>query len=75
MMIMVHRSSMACCAVHCSSKDWFCGPFRDFYLAQKLCFWTGIIFIGVYVAVCLSVCVCVCVSVTSRVTKLIDRFA
>ena len=26
------------------------------YLAQKLCFWTGIIFIGVYV----SVCVCVC---------------
>ena len=31
----------------------------DSYLAQKLCFWTGIIFIGVYV----SVCVCLCVSV------------
>ena len=31
------------------------------YLAQKLCFWTGIIFIGVYVSVCLSVCVCVLV--------------
>ena len=31
-----------------------------FYLAQKLCFWTGIIFIGVYV----SVCVCVCLSVS-----------
>ena len=26
-----------------------------FYLPQKLCFWTGIIFIGVYVFVCLSV--------------------
>ena len=25
------------------------------YLAQKLCFWTGIIFIRVYVSVCLSV--------------------
>ena len=33
---------------------------RDYnYLAQKLCFWTGIIFIGVYV----SVFVCVSVSV------------
>ena len=31
-----------------------------FYLAQKLCFWTGIIFIGVYVSVCVSVCLCVC---------------
>ena len=30
-----------------------------FYLAQKLCFWTGIIFTRVYV----SVCLCVCVSV------------
>ena len=38
---------------------------RDiYYLAQKLCFWTGIIFIGVYVSVCVSVCVCVCVSVS-----------
>ena len=26
-----------------------------FYLAQKLCFWTGIIFIRVYVSVCLCV--------------------
>ena len=25
------------------------------YLAQKLCFWTGIIFIGMYVSVCLCV--------------------
>ena len=36
----------------------------DYYLAQKLCFWRGIIFIGVYlsvcVCVCLSVCLCVC---------------
>ena len=33
---------------------------RDYnYLAQKLCFWTGIIFIGVYVSVCVSVCLCV----------------
>ena len=31
----------------------------DYYLAQKLCFWTGIIFIRVYVSVCLCVCVCV----------------
>ena len=28
------------------------------YLAQKLCFWTGIILIGVYVSVCLCVNVC-----------------
>ena len=27
-----------------------------FYLAQKLCFWRGIIFIGVYLSVCVSVC-------------------
>ena len=31
--------------------------FFSFYLAQKLCFWTGIIFIRVYVSVCVSVCV------------------
>ena len=30
-----------------------------YYLAQKLCFWTGIIFIGVYVSVCVSVCLSV----------------
>ena len=30
------------------------------YLAQKLCFWTGIIFIRVYVSVCLCVCLSVC---------------
>ena len=29
------------------------------YLAQKLCFWKGIIFIGMYVSVCLCVSVCV----------------
>ena len=32
---------------------------RDFYLAQKLSFWTGIIFIRVYVSVCVSVCLSV----------------
>ena len=36
--------------------DIFQRPVRDFYLAQKLCFWTGIIFIGVDVSVCLCVC-------------------
>ena len=30
-----------------------------YYLAQKLCFWTGIIFICVYVSVCVCVSVCV----------------
>ena len=35
--------------------DIFQRPVRDFYLAQKLCFWTGIIFIGVDVSVCLCV--------------------
>ena len=37
---------------------------RFYYLAQKLCFWTGIIFIRVYVSVCLSVCVCVSVFIS-----------
>ena len=32
------------------------------YLAQKFCFWTGIIFTRVYVSVCVYVCVCVCVN-------------
>ena len=32
----------------------------NYYLAQKLCFWRGIIFIGVYLSVCLCVCVSVC---------------
>ena len=36
------------------------------YLAQNLWFWTGIIFIRVYVSVC--VCVCVCVSVCLSVS-------
>ena len=31
----------------------------NFYLAQKLCFWTGIIFVRVYVSVCVSVCLSV----------------
>ena len=34
------------------------------YLAQKLCFWRGIIFIGVYLSVC--VCVCGCISINSK---------
>ena len=34
-----------------------------YYLAPKLCFWTGIIFIGVIVSVCVCVCLCVCVCV------------
>ena len=46
------------------------------YLAQKLCFWTGIIFIRVYVSVCLSVCVCVSVfECLPRLSKKVpDRF-
>ena len=36
---------------------------HNYYLAQKLCFWTGIIFIRVYVSVCVCLCVCVCVNV------------
>ena len=32
---------------------------KSYYLTQKLCFWTGIIFIGVYVSVCVSVCLSV----------------
>ena len=56
------------------------GPFGEylvmlyFYLAQKLCFWTGIIFISVYVSVCLCVCVCVCESVPRLSQKFLDRF-
>ena len=42
------------------------------YLAQKLCFWTGIIFIRVYVSVC--VCLCVCKSVYQLSQKVLDRF-
>ena len=36
-----------------SKDEWL----YHYCLAQKLCFWTGIIFIRVYVSVCLSVCV------------------
>ena len=36
------------------------------YLAQKLCFWTGIIFIGVYVSVCVCGSVCVCMGRLSQ---------
>ena len=36
----------------------FCSA-KSKYLAQKLCFWKGIIFIGVYVSVCLYVFLCV----------------
>ena len=43
-----------------------------FYLAQKLCFWTGIIFISVYVSVCL--CVCVCKFLYRLSQKVFDRF-
>ena len=53
-------------------------PLYHYYLAQKLCFWTGIIFIGVYVSVCVSVCLCVCLCVCEslyRLTqKVLDRF-
>ena len=47
------------------------GFFKSFnYLAQKLCFWTGIIFIRVYVSVCVSVCECL-----YRLSqKVLDRF-
>ena len=34
------------------------------YLAQKLCFWRGNIFIGVY----LSVCECVCLAINSKMS-------
>ena len=44
---------------------WFC-----YYLAQKLCFWTGIIFIGVYVSVLVSVCE----RLPQLSQKVIDRF-
>ena len=47
----------------------FKASFQPFYLAQKLCFWTGIIFIGVYVSVCVSVCVCVSVSLSPNYLK------
>ena len=54
-------------------KEW-----NYIYLAQKLCFWTGIIFIGVYVSVfvsvCLSVCLCVCESLYRLTQKVLDRF-
>ena len=46
------------------------GEHINVYLAQKLCFWTGIIFIGVYVSVC--VCVCECLPRLSQ--KVLDRF-
>ena len=39
------------------------------YLAQKLCFWTGIIFIGVYL--CVSVCLLFCISIISKSSWLI----
>ena len=37
------------------------------YLAQKHCFWIGIIFICVYVSVCVSVCLCVCLWVFTKI--------
>merc|ERR1712121_196968 len=40
-----------------------------FYLAQKLCFWRGIIFIGVYLCVCLCVCLCGCISINSKSSR------
>ena len=39
-----------------------------FYLAQKLCFWTVIIFIGVYVSVCVGL------SLYNLSQKVLDRF-
>ena len=44
----------------------------SYYLAQKLCFWTGIIFIGVYVSVCVCLSVCECLYRLSQ--KVLDRF-
>ena len=41
---------------------------RNIYLAQKLCFWTGIIFIRMYVSVCLSVCLCLSVYIDYLLT-------
>ena len=38
----------------------------DYYLAQNLWFWTGIIFIRVYVSVCLCVCVWRFISIISK---------
>ena len=40
------------------------------YLARKLCFWTSIIFIGVYVSVCVSVSE----SLYQLSQKVLDRF-
>ena len=44
------------------------------YLSQKLCFWTGIIFISVYVSVCVSVCLSVCVHLPRLSQKVLGRF-
>ena len=46
------------------------------YLAHKLCFWTDIIFIRVYVSVCVCVPVCLCVgeSLPRLSQKVLDRF-
>ena len=46
--------------------------FVSYYLAQNLWFWTGIIFIRVYVSVC--VCLYVCESVPWLSQKVLDRF-
>ena len=45
-----------------------------FYLAQKLCFWTGIIFIGVIVSVYVCLYVCVCEWLYRLSQKVFDRF-
>ena len=44
------------------------------YLAQNLWFWTGIIFIRVYVSVCVCVCLSVCESLYRLSQKVLDRF-
>ena len=46
----------------------------DNYLAQKLCFRKGIIFIRVYVSVRVWVCLCVCEPVPKLSQKVLDRF-
>ena len=33
--------------------------YSSYYLAQQLCFWTGIIFIGVCMCFCLCMCLCI----------------
>ena len=53
----VSPSKLPCAVQYLGTKEVYF--ILSLYLAQKLCFWRGIIFIGVYVSVCLSVCLSV----------------